>query len=385
MSTVAEVIAGQAQWAAEAADAIEFFRALPPGVLNLVFGSPPYCDARTYGIKAARRCQAWVEWMLELTLAAQAACSGPVFWVAAGVTRKRNYWPACEGLMWEWWKRGGDCQLYRPVAWLKQDEDGGGTGIPGSGGSDYLRADWEYVMCFKRPGKLAFSDNTAMGHEPVYDQVGGEMSNRNADGRRINQAAGRDGKPSRSQWGDPWKTATRGGCGLGGRRQNGEMKKGPKRRKMDVTAGHDADGNTGRADGRPMPKIANPGNIVRARVGGGHMGSRLCHENEAPFPEALPEFFIRTFSPLGGIVCDPFVGSGTTPAVATRLGRRFIGCDLRVTQIELTTRRMTEPAPPAKPKKRKPTVEELLAENKDLRRRLAEAEGRPIFNLAETA
>jgi hypothetical protein len=111
---------------------------------------------------------------------------------------------------------------------------------------------------------------------------------------------------------------------------------------MDVTAGHDKDGNTGRADGRPMPKIANPGNciIVKARVGGGHMGSKLCHENEAPFPEDMAEFFVRSFCPPGGIVLDPFSGSGTTVSVAVACGRRGIGIDIRPSQVQLGTRRL---------------------------------------------
>jgi DNA modification methylase len=75
-------------------------------------------------------------------------------------------------------------------------------------------------------------------------------------------------------------------------------------------------------------------------VGGGNMGSALCHENEAPFPESLAEFFVRSFCRPGGLVCDPFSGSGTTGAVAVRHGRRFVGCDLRASQVELTRRRI---------------------------------------------
>ena len=147
--------------------------------MSLTFGSPPYCDARTYGIGAQRKCVEWVEWMLDVVTECQRVTTGPVLIVAAGVTRKRNYWPACEGLMWEWWKRGGDCQLYRPAFWHR-------VGIPGSGNSDWLRADVEYVMCFKRPGPLAWSDNTACGHPPKWGP-GGEMSNRRSDGARVNQ------------------------------------------------------------------------------------------------------------------------------------------------------------------------------------------------------
>ena len=63
------------------------------------------------------------------------------------------------------------------------------------------------------------------------------------------------------------------------------------------------------------------------------MGSKLCHENEAPFPEQLAEFFIRSFAPPAGLVCDPFAGSGTTLAVAVQWGRRAVGCDIRPSQV----------------------------------------------------
>jgi len=48
----------------------------------------------------------------------------------------------------------------------------------------------------------------------------------------------------------------------------------------------------------------------------------------ATMPEALVEPCILAGCPLGGIVLDPFVGSGTVVAVAQRLGRRSVGVDL---------------------------------------------------------
>ena len=95
-----------------------------------------------------------------------------------------------------------------------------------------------------------------------------------------------------------------------------------------------------RNNGRPA--IANPGNVIKCNVGGGLMGSRLSHSNEAPFPESLAEFFVRSFCPPGGVVLDPFVGSGTTGAVAVKTGRKFIGIDLRQSQIALSYRRLSE-------------------------------------------
>lgn len=48
----------------------------------------------------------------------------------------------------------------------------------------------------------------------------------------------------------------------------------------------------------------------------------------AVFPEKLVEPCILAGCPQGGIVLDPFMGSGTTGAVAKRLGRDFIGIDI---------------------------------------------------------
>lgn len=87
------------------------------------------------------------------------------------------------------------------------------------------------------------------------------------------------------------------------------------------------------------PALANPGNLVSIKVGGGLLGHSAAHDNEAPFPERIPEFFIRSHSRPGDIVLDPFSGSGTTAAVATKLGRIGLGLDLRFNQCELGRRR----------------------------------------------
>jgi DNA modification methylase len=48
----------------------------------------------------------------------------------------------------------------------------------------------------------------------------------------------------------------------------------------------------------------------------------------ATMPEKLVEPCILAGCPMGGLVLDPFVGSGTVVAVAERLGRRGVGVDL---------------------------------------------------------
>ena len=48
----------------------------------------------------------------------------------------------------------------------------------------------------------------------------------------------------------------------------------------------------------------------------------------AVFPTELIEPCILSGAPVGGIVLDPFMGSGTTAQVAQDLGRQYIGCEL---------------------------------------------------------
>jgi DNA modification methylase len=57
-------------------------------------------------------------------------------------------------------------------------------------------------------------------------------------------------------------------------------------------------------------------------------------------PEALLERIIRVSSLTGDIVLDSFVGSGTTAAVAQKLGRRWIGCDMNKGCVQMTSKRL---------------------------------------------
>ncbi len=58
-------------------------------------------------------------------------------------------------------------------------------------------------------------------------------------------------------------------------------------------------------------------------------------------PEALLERIIKTSSNEGDVVADFFCGGGTTLAVAQRLGRRWIGCDISRIAVAITADRVT--------------------------------------------
>lgn len=57
-------------------------------------------------------------------------------------------------------------------------------------------------------------------------------------------------------------------------------------------------------------------------------------------PEELLERVISIASNPGNLVFDCFMGSGTTQAVAMKLGRRFIGADINLGSIQTTTKRL---------------------------------------------
>jgi DNA modification methylase len=67
----------------------------------------------------------------------------------------------------------------------------------------------------------------------------------------------------------------------------------------------------------------------------------------APFPEELPRRLMQLYSWRGDVIGDPFVGRGTTVAVAARLGRRVRALDRAAEYVELTRRWVSRERGPA--------------------------------------
>jgi DNA modification methylase len=57
-------------------------------------------------------------------------------------------------------------------------------------------------------------------------------------------------------------------------------------------------------------------------------------------PESLMAHLIRLLSPVGGVVLDPFMGSGTTGVCAIANGRRFIGAELDASYFQAAKARI---------------------------------------------
>jgi site-specific DNA-methyltransferase (cytosine-N4-specific) len=59
----------------------------------------------------------------------------------------------------------------------------------------------------------------------------------------------------------------------------------------------------------------------------------------ATFPIELPELCIMAGSPIGGVVMDPFCGSGTTGLACLRNGRSFVGIEINPQYVRLAQER----------------------------------------------
>lgn len=82
---------------------------------------------------------------------------------------------------------------------------------------------------------------------------------------------------------------------------------------------------------------ADPGNVISVpQTYNQHYG--VAHT--AAMPEGLASFFVRAVTPPGGVVLDPFAGSGTTVVVARRLDRRAGGLDLHPEYVAEARRRI---------------------------------------------
>ena len=80
-------------------------------------------------------------------------------------------------------------------------------------------------------------------------------------------------------------------------------------------------------------------------------------------PEGLLKRIINASTNPGDIVFDCFMGSGTTQAVAMKLGRRFIGADINLGSIQTTTKRLISVSEDLKDDKTKYTGFEIYNVN----------------------
>lgn len=79
---------------------------------------------------------------------------------------------------------------------------------------------------------------------------------------------------------------------------------------------------------------------ISANVAKGNTSEVFAGKYPTQKPEALIERIVKASSNPGDLVFDCFMGSGTTQAVAMKLGRKFIGADINLGSIQTTTKRL---------------------------------------------
>lgn len=87
-------------------------------------------------------------------------------------------------------------------------------------------------------------------------------------------------------------------------------------------------------------KNAHKGRIKRAVWSINTKPFKGCHY--APFPEELVKTPILATTKEGGVVLDPFAGSGTSCVVAKKLNRNYIGIELNGTYVDIAEKRIEE-------------------------------------------
>ncbi|GAF84709.1 unnamed protein product, partial [marine sediment metagenome] len=85
--------------------------------VDLIFGSPPYENARTYGIDFSLKGQEWVDWMVAVAKESLRVCKGLVAFVIEGKTRQFR-WSATPALLMADLHRAG-IHLRKPPAFYR--------------------------------------------------------------------------------------------------------------------------------------------------------------------------------------------------------------------------------------------------------------------------
>lgn len=266
MSSPHDILAQVLAEGATCGDALDWIPRLPPGGVDLFFTSPPYADARVY---SRIHPDHYVEWFLPFAEAMLTATSEHGS-LALNIKNRVASRGELRGQRHPYVYQLVLAMQEMGWRWTETYIWAKPNAVPGKFGPRTKDA-FEYVYHFARGAKPHFDLDAV---RVPYKADDAEIARRKLDrlGRRTTEAGfGRDRT----------KTYLLGG--------------------------------------------ADPGNVVSvSQTYNQHRG--VAHT--AAMPEGLAEFFIKALCPQGGVVIDPFIGSGTTTVVARRLGRRAGGFDI---------------------------------------------------------
>ena len=116
------------------------------------------------------------------------------------------------------------------------------------------------------------------------------------------------------------------------------------RRRRDRNGRRDTESGFGRDRSKTYNKQgADPGNVITVNQTYNQFKGP-AGQHTAVMPEGLAEFFVQAACPTGGIVVDPFAGSGTTVVAARRHGRRSGGIELHSDYVDVARKRLAQEA-----------------------------------------
>ncbi|MGL5857159.1 MAG: DNA-methyltransferase [Angustibacter sp.] len=259
-------------------DSSEWLPRLPAGGVDLFFTSPPYADARAYSRIHPDR---YVEWFLPFTQAMLESTCDTGSMVVNIKNRVAKGGPL---------KGQRHPYVYELVLalqrqgwrWLETYTWAKPNAVPGRFGPR-TKDSFEYVYHFAKGTHPYFDvDAVRVPYRTPDEEI--QRRRQDANGRRTTEAGfGRDRTT----------TYNRGG--------------------------------------------ADPGNVISVpQTYNQHYG--VAHT--AAMPEGLAGFFVRAACPVGGVVIDPFAGSGTTSVVARRCGRRAGGLEIHEEFVTEARRRL---------------------------------------------
>ena len=261
-------------------DSAEWLSALPQGSVDLFFMSPPYADARAYSKISPDR---YVEWFLPFADAMLRAAKDTGSFVLNIKNRVAKSGPL----------RGQRHPYVYQLVLALQD----------------MGWRWTETYIWSKPNAIPgrFGPRTKDAFEYVYHFTKGPKPYFDLDAIRIPYKA------------DEAEIARRL------RDTNG-------RRSTEAGFGRDRARTYGRGG-------ADPGNVVSVSQSyNQYKGPAGLHT--AVMPEGLADFFVKSACPPGGVVIDPFAGSGTTVAVARRRGRRSGGIELHSEYVTVARKRI---------------------------------------------
>ena len=258
-------------------DAREQLATLPDASVDCCITSPPYADLIDYGSGPSIGPEGYADWAVAVcqAIARVLKPGGVLAWNLNG--RGEALFPEEVAVRLP---RETSLRLHDRVAWVKANA------VPARSRSCHTIPEWEPIWVWRRGDRLAY-----FGREDIRRPYSETTLRRSARG---NLHRGRQGN-HRDQ-AHPYV----------------------------------------RAD---FPEYVNPAGRDAANVIWAAPEQSPQWAHPARFPKAIPDFFIRAYCPVGGTVLDPFVGSGTTAAVALRLGRHAIGIDLNPAYVAMAERR----------------------------------------------